>query len=253
MDIKLRYAKYDDIPVLKELWQICFGDRMRYIDVFFDRMFCCDDTVIAEVGKKVVGVVYLLNRSLDGKKIMYGYAIGVYPEFRGNNICEKMLYFIKEKAQKENCIFCLHPANEKLTHFYKKLGLNEMYYLKEVNYTGKMSDELYPLKNIDTQEFFDLRRQAFSNNVEWSFDALDYILQNGEIVKKISLQNKNLYFVISVQDDTLLIKETNATDDEIALINKSLMTHFDTDKTIYILQSKSTLHGSIKPLGLGFS
>lgn len=253
MNIKLRYARKTDIPILKNLWQICFGDRMRYIDVFFEKMFVAENTVVAEADNRVAGVVYILERTLMSKIFMYGYAIGVFPEYRGNNICEKMLDFIKNKVEKENCIFGLHPANDKLTDFYKRIGLDEMYYLKEVDASEFSSDAMYDLEEISVDEFYGLRKSAFENCVGWNKDALAYILENGEIVKKITLQEKNLYFVLSKQNNGVLVKETNATDDEVKKVSTSIKKCFDTENITYLLSSKSTLQGIIKPMVLGFS
>ena len=253
MDIKLRYAKKTDIPVLKKLWQICFGDRMRYIDVFFEKMFIAKNTIIAETDGKVAGVVYLLERTLSGKKFMYGYAIGVFPEYRGNNICETMLEFVKEKSINEGFIFGLHPANDKLKQFYKKIGLNEMYYLKEADCSHMMSDEVYEPEDIDADEFYNLRETAFKNCVKWDKASLEYIIKNGEVVKKITLQYKKLYCVLSVQEDTAIIKETKATDDELPFIINSVKHHYNVNNTICLLTRESALNGTIKPMVLGFS
>ncbi len=253
MDIKLRQATKEDIPTLKKLWQICFGDRMRYIDVFFEKMFVAENTIVAEVEEKLAGVTYILERSLSGKKFMYGYAIGVFPEYRGNNICEKMLKFAKNKAIDENAIFGLHPANDKLSEFYKKIGLNEMYFLKEVDASDFKSDKIYELEDISSDELYDLRNKAFENCVEWDKNALNYILENGEIVKKVTLQQNAVYFVISEQDNRLVVKETNATDDEIKMLTSTIKHNYNIEKIIYLLQSKSTLHGVIKPVVLGFA
>lgn len=253
VEITLRYAHNDDVQTLKNLWQICFGDRMRYIDAFFERMFNAENTVVSEVDGKLAGVVYLLERKLNDRKFLYGYAIGVFPEYRGNGICEKMLEFVKVKAEKEGCIFGLHPANDKLTEFYKRIGLSEMYYLKEVEVSNSDSDVVLELQSINAEDFYKMRKKAFSNNVEWDESALRYILENGESVKKISLQNRDVYFVVSRCKGYTLIKETNASDDEVLLLNNSIRRHCNSDKVVYLLQSESALPGVLKPEILGFS
>lgn len=254
MEITLRYASYEDVQTLKNLWQICFGDRMRYIDVFFEKMFKAENTVVSEVDGNLAGVVYLLERKLNTKKFLYGYAIGVFPEYRGNGICEKMLEFVKEKAQREKCIFGLHPANEKLAEFYKRIGLNEMYYLKEVDASYiENSDLVFKMQDVTADEFCEMRKEAFANSVEWDDAALSYILENGEEVRKITLRNRKIYFVIYKCKDFALIKETNATDEEVVLLNRSIKEYCGVDRVLYLLQSKSTLQGEIKPEILGFS
>ncbi len=253
MTIKLRQANKNDIPTLKKLWQICFGDRMRYIDVFFEKMFVAENTVVAIADDKLAGVVYVLERNLCGKKLMYGYAIGVFPEYRGNNICEKMLDFIKKKAEAEDCIFGLHPANEKLAEFYQRIGLNEMYSLKEVDTSGYDSDKTYDFEDITAGEFYNLRKEAFENSVEWDMNALKYILENGEEVKAITLRNKKRYFVLRKEGKTIFVKETSATDGEIKEVSGYIKACFGAEKIKYLLSSKSALQGTVKPMIYGFS
>ncbi len=253
LSIKLRQATEKDIPTLKNLWQICFGDRMRYIDVFFDNMFEARNTLIAEVGGRVAGVVYILNRTLNNKRFMYGYAIGVFPEFRGNKICEYMLNNIKEYAQKNDVLFGLHPANEKLSLFYQRIGLNEMYYLKEIDASDFTSGKKYILEDLTFDEFYKMQNTSHSNSVKWDKKALEYIFLNGEIVKKITLQEKSIYMVLNVDDNRIFVKETNATDDEVIEISESIKSHFNKKRLIFLLSSKSTLHGVVKPMIYGFS
>ena len=253
MIVKLRKAVKNDIPTLKNLWQICFGDRMRYIDVFFEKMFVAENTVVAEVDGNVAGVVYVLERTLNGKKFMYGYAIGVFPEYRGNNICEKMLDFVRKEAEENDCIFGLHPANEKLAEFYQRIGLKEMYSLKEVDASGFDSDKTFTFEDITAEEFYYLRSNAFENSVEWDKTALAYILENGETVKSITLNRKKCYFVLRKSENEVFVKETTANDEEIKEISGYIKSYFGVDSVKYLLSSKSTLQGTIKPMIYGFS
>lgn len=253
MDIKLRQADISDIPTLKKLWQICFGDRMRYINVFFEKMFVAENTVVAIADGKLAGVTYVLERSLNGKRFMYGYAIGVFPEYRGNSICEMMLNFVKEKAEKQGCIFGLHPANDKLAEFYQRIGLKEMYSLKVVDASEYNSDKTYQFEDLSAEEFYYLRSKAFENSVEWNVNALKYILENGEIVKSIALHGEKRYFVLRKVEDTVFVKETTATDDEIKEVSGYIRSYFGVKNIKYSLSSKSTLQGIVNPVVYGFS
>lgn len=253
MDVKLRKAKKNDIPVLKNLWQICFNDRMRYIDVFFKYMFKEENTLIAEVDKKVAGVVYVLERSLHGKKFLYGYAIGVFPEFRGNNICEKMLDKIKSEIKDTDVIFGLHPANDKLATFYKRIGLNEMYSLKLVDGTNFTSIGDYTFCDVTDDEFFQMRKDAFENSVDWDKNALSYILKNGETVKKTNVSGSEQYFVLVKYNNTLFVKETTANSDEIKKVSYSLKKLFQAEKIKFLLPSDIDLQGEVVPVIYGFS
>ena len=251
-DLIIRQAIQSDIPTLKELWQVCFGDDLSYIDTFFDEMFIADNTVIAQISDDVVGVVHLLKRKLNDKTFLYGYAIGVFPEYRGKNICKCMLDKIKDYTEKNDILFGLHPANEKLAEFYQRIGLNAMYSLKEVDATGFLHPQKYNLTDITAEEFFYMRKEAFKNCVEWDKNALNYTLKNCETVKKIDIDGKIRYFVISKQNDLVTVKETTAKDDEIIKVSSSIKEYFNAQKIRYFLSSDSTLHGVIKPVVYGF-
>ena len=77
-------------------------------------------------------------------------------------------------------------------------------------------------------------------------------MKNGETVKKITLRKKKLYFVISKSENRIIVKETNADDEEIKLVSNSLKKYFKADIINYLLQSKSTLQGLTKPMVFGF-
>ena len=252
-NIKLRQAKMNDIPTLKNLWQICFGDRMRYIDVFFDNMFIADNTIVAEIDNRVAGVVYVLKRSSNGKTFLYGYAIGVFPEYRGKNLCKIMLDHIKEYANTNKILFGLHPANEKLAEFYQRIGLQEMYSLKEIDASNFTSLENFELEDITLDEFYNMRKNAFKNSVDWDKNALGYILQNGETVKKIKIYESERYFVLAKYEKAVIVKETTANDNEIKRVTNSIKEYFGADSVRYLLSSDSTLQGDIKPMIYGFS
>ncbi len=252
-NIKLRQAKQNDVSTLKKLWQVCFGDEMHYIDMFFVNMFIPEQTLVATVDDSVAGVVHLLKRSLGDKVFLYGYAIGVFPEFRGKNICKIMLGKIKEYADKNNYLFGLHPANDKLAEFYQRIGLNKMYSLKDVDATSFSYHKIFKLEDITEDEFYDMRSRAFKNSVGWEKYALSYMLKIGETVKKIDIDGNVHYFVLTKHNNTLIVKETTASDNEIIKVSKSIKEYFKAEKIHYLLSSKSTLQGVIKPVVYGFS
>lgn len=252
-DLIIRQAIQSDIPTLKKLWQVCFGDDLSYIDMFFNEMFIADNTVVTEINNNVVGVVHLLKRTLNDKTFLYGYAIGVFPEYRGKSICKNMLDKIREYTEKNDVLFGLHPANEKLAGFYQKIGLNAMYSLKKVDATAFSYDKKYILHDITVDEFFKMRKEVFKICVEWDKDALSYMLKNCENVKKINIDGKKRYFVISKNKDLIIVKETTANDDEIIKVSDSIKEYYNAQNIHYFLSSDSTLQGSVKPMVYGFS
>ncbi len=254
--MKVRYANHQDIPQLKNIWKICFGDSDLYIDNFLKQIFMPENTVVVEMNHHVVGVVYLLPAKLGSTPFMYGYAIGVLPEHRGKGYTQKMLLFIKNESQKKGFVFGLHPANDKLFSFYKQIGLKEMYGLKLVNASDFAYDSVCELIDITPEEFFRLRDAAFPNLVLWDLKMISYILHEtcsfGGFAKKIII-NQNVRVLLGIcKDNAVLIKETTMTDEEIKAFSASIKSYFHADQIFFLLPTSSTLQGEIRTMILGF-
>ena len=254
--MEFRFAVNQDIAQLKEIWKICFGDSDAYIHEFFQHNFVPEQTVVAARDNLVVGVVYLLPAKLKNKLFMYGYAIGVLPEYRGLEYTQKMLSFIKSESKKKQFLFGLHPANEKLSAFYQKIGLKEMYGLKFVDTSSFTNKASCVLHNIDATEFFQLREAAYQNLVSWDTKMISFILQetraSGGFAKKIVINgNTRLLFGI-YSDNSVLIKETTMSDDEIKAFSASIKLYFNAEQIFWFLPSWSTLEGEIQTTVLGF-
>lgn len=251
--MRIRYAENEDVSELKNIWKICFGDTDEYINSFFDSLFKQQNTVIAEINERVAGVVYMIPAKLKETDFMYGYAIGVLPEFRGQSVCKKMLDFIKKASEEEKFIFGLHPANEKLEQFYQKIGLKPMYSLKEVVIKEDLPYTDCKISDISAEEIINIRENTFPDLVEWDKNVIDFIQKNGESVKKITLHQKMAYFFIRKERDTLIIFETSADDEYIRTANEYLKKKYDVKNVKYTLSSKTYLQGDEKTCIYGFS
>ncbi len=254
--MEIRFATYQDIKQLKKIWKICFGDCDAYIHAFFQHNFVPEQTVVVASDNLVVGVAYLLPAKLKNKPFMYGYAIGVLPEYRGQGYTQKMLSFVKEESQKKRFLFGLHPANEKLSSFYQKIGLKGMYRLKYVDTSDFANESSCAFYDIDATEFVELREAAYKNLVSWDANMISYILQEtreyGGFAKKIIIHgNTRLLFGVC-HDNMVLIKETTMTDDEIKDFSASIKLYFNAEQIFWHLPSWSTLAGEIQTTILGF-
>ena len=254
--MEIRFATNQDITQLKEIWKICFGDSDAYIHEFFQHNFVPEQTVVAARDNLVVGVVYLLPAKLKNKPFMYGYAIGVLPEYRGLGYTQKMLSFVKDESQKKQFLFGLHPANEKLSTFYQKIGLKEMYRLKYVDTSNFANKSTCVFYDINAREFVELRETAYQNLVSWDTKMISYILQEtrefGGFAKKIMLNGNTRVLFGVCHDNIVLIKETTMTDDEIKAFSASIKSYFTAEQIFWFLPSWSTLEGEIQTTILGF-
>ncbi len=254
--MEVRFACNDDIESLKSIWKICFNDSDAYINSFFQFVFQAEKTVVTVCDEKVVGVVYMLPATFKKQSFMYGYAIGVLPEYRGRSYTQKMLDFIKTKSENDQFLFGLHPANESLFSFYKKIGLKEMYALKKVNASNFVGKTNCVIDDASEEEYYIHRETAFPVLVSWDKQMLSYILMQtkayGGFAKKLFINGNARMLLGTCHNNCLSIQETTMTDDEIYASSAFLKAHFHADKLIFYLPATSGLDGEIETTILGF-
>ena len=255
MEVTIRFAETSDTDALKTIWKICFGDGDAYINFFYEHCFCAENTVVASIDNQVVGVVYMLPAVFGDKTFLYGYAVGVLPEFRGNNICEKMHIFIKKYAEKNGFVYGLHPANTKLFDYYRRIGLHDMYTLRTYDASSCEIGASYTIQDVSPEEYFCLRKLCFPHMVLWEENMISYIckeaVQFGGFVKKIWIGAEERIFLAKKNNDMLYIKETTMTDPEIQQASGYIKEYFDVKQMIFTLPNTSDL-GTEEVMILGF-
>lgn len=255
MDIAVRFATNFDIDALKHVWKESFGDSDDYIRFFFANCFDPRNAVVACVENQPVGVIHLLPAKLKTQKFLYGYAIGVLPEFRGNSICQIMHNFVASYAENEQAVYGLHPANEKLFAYYRRIGLSDMYTLRKFDASHLDEDEAFILQDIDAKEYYRMRQQVFAPLVSWNEEMLAYILEEakqfGGFAKKIILPSGERMIFGRVIDETVYIKETTMSDAEIIRAGGYIKKMFGATSLYFNLPNSSNL-GEEETTVLGF-
>lgn len=255
--MNIRFSENSDIPRLKQIWKICFGDSDKYINFFFDNMFKPENAVVAVCKNEAVGVVHMLNASYDGRVFKYGYAIGVLPKFRGNSLCEKMHEFIKKYCDENGYMYGLHPANDKLSVFYKSIGLKEMYSLKTIENLETEENESFEICDICEKEYFDIREKICKPLISWDINTIAYMMNEakhfGGFPKKIIIDGKEHIVLVKKYEDSIIVKETTMSDNEILRANNFLKSYFNAENASYNLSLNSELTDKFKTTIYGFN
>lgn len=209
---------------LKEIWHDCFQDSDEYVDFFFQNRFAPENTLVAVIQDRIVGVAYLLPVTIvtkQGEKpALVGYAIGVLKKVRGSGIGTKLLLNILDICNRKNYIFLLHPANDRLVHFYQKVGLSEACYLKRVTFQYNLGSSKtdFTVTDLEPRQYTTLRDHHFNRNgyMKWDERAIGYAFAEnafcGGFNHKISERTQEgicEYAVIGhMEEDSLIITET---------------------------------------------
>ncbi len=140
----LRFAKYDDIPVLKQIRKVCFGEDDDFLDAYFSTRFTEDNTLLYCVDNTPVASLTLLEAELvfpEGNvPVSYVFAVATLPEFRRKGIAEALSAYADDilRTRGVKASF-LVPASEALFNYYTKLGYKPDIFVEESHFAAMRS------------------------------------------------------------------------------------------------------------------
>ncbi|MDR0840852.1 MAG: GNAT family N-acetyltransferase [Christensenellaceae bacterium] len=220
MQYQIGWAGPGDIPALKALWRVCFGDPPAYIDGYFRAVFPRARAVVARCGGAPVGVIHLLPAMLrqgsTASPAYYGYAIGVLPAHRQNNLCARMHRFLYEHCDATGRGYLLHPANQRLASYYARIGLAQPCAIRRAALELAAPPLDFTCEPLTPACFAVLRSAWLQANVpaHIAYDeaTLAYILAenagNGGFAYRIILDGKDYALLGRCQGGTLALLET---------------------------------------------
>lgn len=220
----IRLADIKDIPSLKEIWRISFGDSEEYIDMFMEKQFKCAETVVYEEDDKVIAMFFLFrcDFSISGKAYpsFYLYAAATLPEYRGRGIMGSMIKFSKEYASKNGFDFIiLSPAEKGLYDYYRRFGFSECFKSAKISLKAKTKEEC-PLSLLRNRaaENFSLRNRIVKNTdgVLWDYDFFKYAVEENAYTHGESYMADGCYGIYFKEKDNIVFKELIAENKETA-------------------------------------
>ena len=125
--MRLRKTNPGDLPQLKALWALGFGDTEQEIEAFFAISYPTATGFCAEEDGRLIAAAYALPQELAwGEKncrSAYLYAVTTHPDFRKRGICAKLLAYAEKELTKRyfDCL-TLVPATDALRAYYETLG-----------------------------------------------------------------------------------------------------------------------------------
>ena len=152
-------------PQLRALWRQCFEDSENYIDFFFRNRFAPENTEVWLCEDEAVAMAHLMDASVDGQKVWYGYAVAVHPEEQGRGFATALQRRVMSERP-----YIVRPASVGLEDFYAHVGLKCTYFAR-----GAWLDAAYgalpAAKNCTPQRYNQLRNARFTGrwDVRWDW------------------------------------------------------------------------------------
>lgn len=211
----IRFADEKDIPGLKEIWHISFGDSKEYIDMFMEHQFKGALTVVYEEDSKILSMFFLFrcDFSINEKThpSFYLYAAATLPQYRGKGIMGKMLEFSKSyAAEKDFDFIILSPAEKSLYDYYGRFGFKACFKSQKIFLNIKNEKEYAAsFSENDFEKMLTLRNAAVkkSDGVLWGEKFFRYAVYENAYTSGKTVSTKECYGIYFKEDDHIIFKE----------------------------------------------
>lgn len=205
--LKVTNPDINDLSSLKKMWKDIFKDEDSYIELFFNKKFKPETTLVIKEDGKIVSTLYAEETILvtDKKeyKGIYLCGIATREDKRGKGYAKEIIDEALERFSDYDIIYLI-PANQGLFKFYEKFGLKPFTYLNE---------EKINLRETKEEKFtHKFEYETLNKFYENSGNGL-YVKRSYEDFKAIYDCYKNIrifedgYIVYYIENETLHITE----------------------------------------------
>lgn len=152
-----------DLPRLKALWQLSFGDTPEFVDRFFATGFSPERCQILCQEEKTVAALYWFDCLRDTDKFAYIYAVATHPDHRGQGLCRQLMDETHRQLQSQGYAGAvLVPGSRALFSLYKKLGY--LPFSPAKRRTVSASAAAAPLTNLSPADYYAARLKRLPEN-----------------------------------------------------------------------------------------
>lgn len=180
--IKARTSYTGDLPRLRELWKLAFGDEDTYIDHFFAAYYIPERMLVLEENGQVQAMTAWFDMPLtltNGTRVAsaYLYAVATHPDCRGRGLAGRLLVFADEwlKERGFDCVTTV-PARPDLHVFFGRNGFEECFVLEQSRYSVCKVKQPAVLRCVDAEEYDLVREERLRgiDHISYSRSALNY-------------------------------------------------------------------------------
>ena len=233
------FASREDIPVLQELWQVCFQSRW---EAFFAKRFRPEETVVWRERGQVLASMMILPVWLRKQPGVYVYAVSTFPQARGRGLMRQLDAFAMEVARSRGAQFsCLIPATESLFSLYAQLGYERAFSRQE----GKVEKAVLwePLTDCEEAQFLAAQAHVLQDwpdclclpEADRRFLYRDWLAEGGRV-----LSDTTGYVMCLCEDDRILIRECSGDVEKMA---QNLLAHFPARVAEYAVPGPGVCRG----------
>jgi ribosomal protein S18 acetylase RimI-like enzyme len=272
MKQEVRIAQKGDLSRLKEIWQLCFGDPVSYIDFFFSNRFKSDKTAVLLHDNEIAAMLTMIPvRTVTPENQIFNtamlYAIATDPKHQKRGFAAQLIDFSGQYLSiSQAYLSVLVPAKAQLFDYYSQQGYRNGFYIKETLFFSDSIANLPILekgdciiKSIAPQEYNRRRNNQLTGRLYISYQDEDISYQknlsqlSGADIYAVDIDNmEGCLAVERVSSDKVLIKEILLPEDFLNLAIKQIRERLPAKE--YILRTPpylaEHLEGTVRPFGM---
>lgn len=232
----IRLAEEKDIPELKALWRDVFLEEEAYLDTFFEKVFKGENALLYEEDGRIAAALHMVPYSMIVDEVehslLYLYAIGTLPEYRGKGYAGEITREALRVAEDRGYSAAfLVPAEESLFLWYERMGFETVFYKTTIRLEIKDYLSLPSLvsegtwkafKTSNPQELWDLYRTGpyYQDNwVRLTREQNDFFLEalfrTGGEAWMLEWRGRKHYSLFQKEGDSLVVYETTIGREEL--------------------------------------
>ena len=217
---RIRLSTPADIPTLRRLWTLAFGDGGAYLDNFFDRYYRPERMIVLEQDSEVLAMTAWFDTAFvlpdEGEyRAAYLYAVATHPDHRGKGLSGRLLAWADDHFRSLHIpAVTTVPATPSLHNFFAANGFRECFCHDERLLTPGSDTASCPLSPISPDEYGRLREEFLSHRPHISLpeDALLYQqgcsrISGSDLYAAASPAGRCILCAEGMGDGSLLVKE----------------------------------------------
>lgn len=186
--MRIEFPTGEQLPQLRALWQLAFGDSDAFLDKFFGAAYSPKRCRCVLEGGQVAAALYWFDAEFAGQKLAYLYAVATHPDYRNRGLCRVLLEDTHSLLTAQGyAAALLMPEGAALRQMYAKMGYRDCCTVSEFDCAA---GDAVAMRTVSRTEYARLRR--------------DYLPKGGVIQEGENLSYLESYASLYAGSDYLL-------------------------------------------------
>ena len=217
---RIRLSTAADIPALRQLWTLAFGDGGPYLDNFFDTYYKPERMLVLEQQGEVLAMTAWFDTTfvLPGEgeyRAAYLYAVATHPDHRGQGLSGRLLAWADDHFRQLNIpAVTTVPAEPSLHNFFAANGFRECFCHDEITVPSRSTTPDFSLHPLSAGEYAAARKEFLAGqpHIFLPEDAIVYQqgcsrISGGGLYAADTSAGTVILCTEGMADGTLLVKE----------------------------------------------